>query len=75
MRRLSTYTGLPLMPAMTPVLASGPPLSRAMMRSRCGPMVDRTTPRICAWNSSIAVPLNTVRPTPVMPGCTSFTGM
>ena len=34
MRRPSMYTGLPLMPAMTPVLASGPPLSVAMIRSR-----------------------------------------
>jgi len=34
MIRPSTYTGLPLMPAMTPVLASGPPLSRARIRSR-----------------------------------------
>ena len=44
--RPSTYTGLPLMPAMTPVLASGPPLSLAMIRSRCGPTFERTTPRI-----------------------------
>ena len=46
-----------------------------MIRSRCGPTFDRTTPRIWAWNSSMAVPLNTVRPTPVMPGCTSEIGM
>ena len=68
-------TGLPLIPAMTPVLASGPPLSLAMMRSRCGPMLERTTPRMAAWNSSMSSPLNTVRPTPIMPGCTSAAGM
>ena len=32
---------------MTPVLASGPPSSRARIRSRCGPMTFRSTPRIC----------------------------
>ena len=71
----STYTGLPLMPAMTPVLARGPPLSLAMIRSRCGPTFERTTPRMCASNSSIVVPWKTVRPTPAMPGCTSSIGM
>ena len=45
-RRPSTYTGLPLMPAMTPVLASGPPASLARIRLRLGPMTLRRTPRM-----------------------------
>ena len=50
------YTGLPLMPAMTPVLASGPPSSRARMRLRFGPMTLRITPRISTLKSSSLVP-------------------
>ena len=71
----SIYTGLPLMPAMTPVLASGPPSSRARIRLRSGPMTLRITPRISTLNSSSLVPVNTVRPTPIMPGRRSSSGM
>ena len=67
------YTGLPLIPAMTPVLASGPPSSFARMRLRCVPMTFSSTPMMCALNSSTWVPSNTVRPTPTMPGRTSPT--
>jgi len=73
--RSSMYTGLPLIPAMTPVLASGPPSSRARIRFRCVPMTFSSTPRIWALNSSTWVPSNTVCPTPTMPGRISETGI
>ncbi len=68
-------TGLPLIPAMTPVVASGPPSSRARIRLRLGPMAFSSTPRMWALNSSTVVPANTVRPMPTMPGLTSLTGI
>ena len=49
----SMYTGLPLIPAMTPVVASGPPSSLARIRSRRGPMTLCRTPMMWALNSSI----------------------
>ena len=56
----SMYTGLPLMPAMTPVWASGPPSSLARIRSRRGPMTFRSTPMMWTLNSSILSPCQTV---------------
>ena len=56
----SMYTGLPLMPAMTPVWASGPPSSLARIRSRRGPMTLRSTPMMWTLNSSILSPCQTV---------------
>src|SRR3954468_4526597 len=73
--RPSTYTGLPLIPAMTPVLASGPPSSLARMRLRLGPSTLRSTPMNWTLNSSMWSPSNTVRPTPIIPGRISSTGM
>src|SRR5439155_1397366 len=60
-------TGLPLIPAMTPVFSSGPPSRRARIRLCLGPMFSRT-PMIWTLKSSIRVPSKTVRPTPIMPG-------
>src|SRR3990172_2653287 len=56
------------MPAMTPVLARGPPSSRARIRLRRVPMTFSRTPRMLTVNSSTRVPSNIVRPTPIMPG-------
>ena len=69
----SMYTGLPLIPAMTPVLARGPPSSRARIRLRRVPMTFSMTPRIRALNSSTRVPSKTVWPMPTMPGRISET--
>ncbi len=74
-RRPSMYTGLPLIPAMTPVAASGPPSRRAMTRLRRGAAVFRRTPRTRTVNSSTRSPSKTVRPTPTIPGRTSSTDM
>ena len=52
----SMYTGLPLIPAMTPVVASGPPSSLARIRSRRGPMTLCRTPMMWALNSSMRRP-------------------
>ncbi len=68
-------TGLPLMPAATPVSASGPPSSRARIRSRFGPWMFFRTPMIWTLKSLSSVPSKTVRPTPTMPGLTSLSGM
>ena len=46
-KRPSMYTGLPLMPAMTPVCASGPPSSFARIRLRRGACTLRSTPMMC----------------------------
>ena len=69
------YTGLPLIPAMTPVSASGPPSSLARMRSRCGASTFFSVPMMRTVNSSTASPRKTVRPTPTIPGRTSETGI
>ncbi len=74
-KRPSTYTGLPLIPAMTPASASGPPESFARIKSRRGPMRFGKTPRISTWKSSMVSPTKTVRPMPVMPVRISLTGM
>src|SRR4051794_17873277 len=60
---------------MTPVLASGPPSSLARMRLRLGPSTLRSTPMNWTLNSSMWSPSNTVRPTPIIPGRISSTGM
>ena len=73
-RRPSMYTGLPLMPAITPVLASGPPSSRARIRFRRGPIALRSTPRMWTVNSSRRSPSKTVFPTPTIPALSSSTG-
>ena len=73
-RRPSMYTGLPLIPAMTPVCASGPPSNFARIRFRRGPMTFRSTPMMWTLNSSSRSPSNTVRPTAVIPGRTSSSG-
>ena len=52
--RPSMKTGLPLIPAITPVVASGPPSSRARIRLRCGPITFSRTPRTWTLNSSTA---------------------
>jgi len=75
MSRPSTYTGLPLMPCITPVVARGPPSSFARIRSRPGATTFLSTPMMCARNSSSWVPAYTVRPMPTMPGRMSDTGM
>ena len=74
-RRPSTYTGLPLMPAITPVWASGPPSSRARMRFRCGACTFFRTPRIRTVKSCSSVPSKTVLPVPTIPGFTSSIGI
>ena len=61
------------MPAMTPVLASGPPSSRARIRLRLRADDVLETPRMWTLNSSTLVPSNTVRPMPTMPGRISST--
>jgi hypothetical protein len=73
-RRPSMYTGLPLIPAITPVWARGPPSSLARIRLRLGPMTFLRTPRMCTLKSSSRSPSNTVRPTPTIPGLSSSTG-
>ena len=65
--RPSMNTGLPLIPCMTPVLASGPPESRPRISDCLGPIFSRT-PRISTSNSSIRSPENTVLPMPRIPG-------
>ncbi len=67
-------TGLPLIPAITPVLASGPPASRARITLCFGPSAFSSTPRTSTLNSSMRVPSKTVRPIPVMPGRTFAKG-
>ena len=62
-------------PAATPVSASGPPSSRARIRSRCGPCTLRSTPRMWTLKSCSSAPWKTVRPTPTMPGRISSTGI
>src|SRR4051794_16131721 len=59
---------------MTPVFASGPPSSRARMRSRRGPIELRSTPMISTLKSSSLSPANTVFPTAIIPGRNSSTG-
>ena len=69
-----TYTGLPLIPAMTPVRSSGPPSSRARIRLWPGPTALSSTPRMRTRKLSIVAPSNTVRPSPCMPARTSDSG-
>ena len=63
------------MPAMTPVLARGPPSSLARMRFRLGPITFRSTPMNWTLNSSIRSPSKTVWPIPIIPGRISSTDM
>ncbi len=61
-------TGLPLMPAITPVLSRGPPSRRARITLCRGPRAFSSTPRTRTLNSSMRLPSKTVRPVPVIPG-------
>ena len=47
------YTGLPLMPLITPVCSNGPPESRARIMSMRGPKYPFNTPKISTWKVSI----------------------
>ena len=66
-RRPPMYTGLPLIPCNTPVVASGPPDNRARISDCRGPVFS-STPRISAWNSSTRLPEKTVLPVACIPG-------
>ncbi len=74
-RRPSMYTGLPLIPAMTPVSASGPPSSFARIRLRWGAWTFLSTPRMWTLKSFISEPSKIVRPTPTIPGLISSIGI
>ena len=65
-------SGLPLMPAMTPVFSRSSPDSRQSTISRPG-LVFLRTPSTSASKVSTLVPFMTVRPTPFMPARTSST--
>ena len=56
----STYTGLPLMPATTPVYSTFLPCKRTRMMSPLGPLALRSTPRISTSIGSGVTPSNTV---------------
>ena len=55
------YTGLPLMPAITPLRSRSIPLSRARMKLLSGEVL-RSTPRTSAWKVSGVEPVHTDRP-------------
>ena len=67
------YTGEPLIPAMTPVLASGPPVRRAITIVCFGAVFSRA-PMISTSNVSSFWFAKTVRPTPLRPGFKSCRG-
>ena len=72
--RLPIYTGLPLMPATTPVYSGLAPWSRARIMSWPGPRAPRNTPRISTSIASGLVPVKTVQAVAVMPRRTSLSG-
>ena len=72
--RPSMYTGLPLMPCMTPVRSTCAPPRRARMIDCLGPRFS-IIPRISTGNSSTRESAKTVLPTPRMPAFTSLRGM
>src|SRR5215813_13547099 len=71
----SMYTGLPLMPATTPVNSTLEPWSRARITSDFGPAMSGRTPSISTSTGSGLVPSNTVYATPCMPAFTWLSGM
>src|SRR5271156_841447 len=68
------YTGLPLMPATTPVYSGLAPPRRARIMSCPGPRALCSTPRISTSIASGWVPSKTVYATPRRPRCTWSSG-
>src|SRR5271163_3550133 len=68
------YTGLPLMPATTPVYSGLAPRSRARIMSCPGPRALCSSPRISTSIASGCVPSKTVYATPCKPRCTWSSG-